>query len=132
MLDIRNFQLYGAIIAYSLRELTNKVYYSGAKADLHVFISIVKKHFEEHKTLGNQQVAAQNFESKCNYFSSPSALEETEECSSRGWTILCTDAAFQMNKTCLAGRVKSHTGNILSWFKKEMAVTPYHAEAKSL
>lgn len=101
--DFSDFQVYGAIVLYSLWKQRSKALYSVVNAYLHAFLSRIKNLFEEHKTRGKQEAATEISECKNSCYSSASALDETEECHIRGLTILFTDAAFQMSNSRLAG-----------------------------
>ncbi|XP_031405734.1 uncharacterized protein LOC116214473 [Punica granatum] len=114
------FSLYASITIYLLWNSRNDVLHIGRPADLNVTIKKIKRSFVEHSQIGHLPE------------SHPLQLSASQIPTGPEWDILTIDAAWNCNRSCLAGTMQ-HPNDppILSWFQVSNEEKPLQAEAKA-
>ncbi|PKI66159.1 hypothetical protein CRG98_013457 [Punica granatum] len=125
--DKSSFSLYAAIVLYQLWITRNDVLHAGILGDLQQTIKKIKSCFKEH----NERSRSSKKQQGCS--STPSLqLKPSQEPSGPNWSIINTDASWNINTSCLSG-VLLHPNGLptLSWFQISRDDKPLQAEARA-
>lgn len=121
--NLRNFQVFGTLLMYSLWDARNQAKYSNKMISLADFLQMLDKLFAEH-TADNRTGSDSSHNT---ILSAPQPITDNEmaDLLSSNYIRINTDAAFTNGRACRFGIARNSTGHLPNWLHKIMLHEPF-------